>query len=171
MHVEIKICYNVTIKISLCVSIPSDPWETWGGRGGGAEPLCSEADVEDPWLPGNCVVTKEAGGRVRDTSKLEQSPWLHLDVRMDYSHWNGEKLSITVTDFHNPRSLIWWTLHKFTWLIRHRHCRESKHGHSRRKRKKSSGPLPSLFCLVPSFYMRLIIFFQRSLQDLHQVFL
>lgn len=71
MHVEIKICYNVTIKISLCISIPSDPWETgeaWGGRCKG---------VEGPLLAGNCAVTKEEGAQTgplatKSTSRLLQ---------------------------------------------------------------------------------------------------
>lgn len=34
----------------------------WRAGGGEAEPLGSAADVEETWLPGNCLVTKEAMG-------------------------------------------------------------------------------------------------------------
>lgn len=103
MHVEIKICYNVTIKISLCISIPSDPWETgeaWGGR-------CK--DVEGPLLAGNWAVTKEAGAQTgplatKSTSRLLQKKVpVTVSRPTDYSHWKIVKLPIIVTfDFHTP---------------------------------------------------------------------
>lgn len=64
MHTEKKIRYNATIKISLYIPFPRSPvihgrLEGWWGE---AEPAGSAADVEETWLPGNQLVTKEAEG-------------------------------------------------------------------------------------------------------------
>lgn len=42
--------------------VPADPWEMRVG-GGKAEPPGSKAAVEETWLPGNWLVTKEAEGQ------------------------------------------------------------------------------------------------------------
>lgn len=80
------------------------------GRGvGGAEPLCSAADVEEPLLAGNCAVTEEAGAQAgtpatKSTSRLLQKRVpVTVSRPTDYSLWKRAKLPITVPLTSTPQ--------------------------------------------------------------------
>lgn len=110
MHMEKKIRYNVTIKISLCIPSPVIYGRLEGGRRG-VEPLGSAANVEETWLPGNSLVTKEAEGQWGKTCQrgylqtvvTDRSPRISYLNLLTCSHWKGQRFSVNEFDLSNAK--------------------------------------------------------------------